>query len=336
MKRHIDYIDLLKGVSIFGVVWFHSLKCPDWLTATVVNSIFFFMSGIFFKTEKFLSFVKKKAKVLLIPFFVFYILSYPYRILEHYWDYRTLSDFDWKCILDIFEISGKTDYLFINVPLWFILCLFVIQIIYYFISRMNKFIIVILILFTIFFQEFINDIPSPFMINNAFYWVGFFAAGNLVGKFLIEKMKIIKNRIILFASSILAIILLSILNEHYLQTEYSISVIYQFKMFCVFGIMFSVGPFFDGWKVLKPIRFLGTNSLAILCMHVPILIVFSRIANKLLNYDVSSSVGFICALFTCLVCYYPIVLCNKYCPIIVGKKPKVKSTNDIQSSQTEK
>lgn len=283
VKKHIDYIDLLKGVSIFGVVWLHSIACFDWLTAMLVNSTFFFLSGIFFKSDTFLNFVKKKAKTLLIPFIVFYILSYPYRIIEHYWDYRTFSDFDWACFLDLFDIAGRSDYLFVNVPLWFILCLFVIQIIYYFVSRLNKLIIAILILLTIFFKEFINGIPTPFMINNAFYWIGFFAAGNLAGKFLIEKMKIIKNRIILFTGSTLVIILLSILNNHYLQTEYATTVIYQFKMFCVFGIMFSVGSFFDGWKVLKPIRFLGTNSLAILCMHVPILIVFGRIANKLLN-----------------------------------------------------
>ena len=29
----IDYVDLIKGVTMFGVVWFHSIACPDWLTA---------------------------------------------------------------------------------------------------------------------------------------------------------------------------------------------------------------------------------------------------------------------------------------------------------------
>lgn len=68
----------------------------------MVNSTFFFMSGIFFKTEPFNAFMKKKAKTLLIPFIVFYLLSYPFRIIVHYWDFRTISTFEWKCIFDLF------------------------------------------------------------------------------------------------------------------------------------------------------------------------------------------------------------------------------------------
>ena len=47
-SNRIAYIDLLKGIAIIGVVWFHSNIPPSWLTAFLVNSIFFFISGCFF------------------------------------------------------------------------------------------------------------------------------------------------------------------------------------------------------------------------------------------------------------------------------------------------
>lgn len=336
MKQHIDYIDLLKGFSIFGVVWLHSVGSPNWLTSTIVNSTFFFLSGIFFKIDNFSNFIKKKTKTLMLPFIVFYVLSYIFRILLHLWDYRTLANFDWSCIFELFEISERSDYLLINLYLWFILCLFIVQIIYYFVSKLNKYVITILILITIFCSELINAIPSPFMINNAFFWFGYFAAGNLLGKFLIVKMQTIKNRILLFSICVIGISLLSILNNNYLQTEYATSVIYLFKMYFIFGLMFSIGSFFDGWAIFKPIRFLGTNTLAILCMQDPILIILHRVANKYLIYEANAYTGLFHALLTCLILYVPIVLCNRYCPIIVGKSRKVKSTNDIQTPQPAK
>lgn len=41
MNKRIDYIDVIKGVVIFCVVWVHT-SYPKWLTALLVNSIFFF------------------------------------------------------------------------------------------------------------------------------------------------------------------------------------------------------------------------------------------------------------------------------------------------------
>lgn len=324
-KKRIDYIDLIKGITMFGVVWLHSIACPQWLTATLVNSTFFFLSGIFFKTEPFHEFVKKKSRTLLVPFIVFYILCYPYRMIVHYWDFRSLATFDWKCILDIFDICGRSDYLFVNVPLWFILCLFFVQIIYYFISKLNKIAIVLIVLLTIIFKNFIYyDIPTPFMINNACYWVGFFAAGNLCGKFIIGKMEIIRNRIILFIISLVTIFGLCLTNS-YLDSDYATDLIYQLKMYAVFGILFSAGSCFDGWKMLSPIRFIGLNSLPMLCMHIPVLIIFGRIFYKITNHNPQIIHGLICTILTCIVCYFLIIFCNKHCPAIVGKMAKSNS-----------
>ena len=43
MPKRVDYIDVIKGIAIFGVVWRHT-ACPNWLTLNFI----FFHSGWFF------------------------------------------------------------------------------------------------------------------------------------------------------------------------------------------------------------------------------------------------------------------------------------------------
>lgn len=74
MSKRIDYIDVIKGLTIFGVVWVHTI-CPQWLTALLVNFIFFFLSGFFFKRKPLKTFFREKVGTLLIPFSFFYLIS---------------------------------------------------------------------------------------------------------------------------------------------------------------------------------------------------------------------------------------------------------------------
>lgn len=41
MPKRVDYIDVIKGIAIFGVVWRHT-ACPNWLT---LNFVFFILGG---------------------------------------------------------------------------------------------------------------------------------------------------------------------------------------------------------------------------------------------------------------------------------------------------
>lgn len=137
MNKRVDYIDIIKGIVIFGVIWVHT-DHPSWLGPLLVNSIFFFLSGIFFKRMPFKSFFLAKVRGIIVPFLFFYTISYVYRIIEYFWDFRELASFDWICFFDVFRFVSHLDYLFVNVPLWFLICLFSTQIIYYFISYLDK------------------------------------------------------------------------------------------------------------------------------------------------------------------------------------------------------
>lgn len=92
-SNRIAYIDLFKGIAIIGVVWVHSHIPPSWLTPFLVNSIFFLSQAVFQQAAgQFYNLIIKNTKRILIPFLFFYVLSYPFRIIVHFWDYRTLSN----------------------------------------------------------------------------------------------------------------------------------------------------------------------------------------------------------------------------------------------------
>ena len=133
-QKRIDSIDLFKGIAILGIVWKHTFH-PQWCDLIHISALFFILSGIFFKDEPFIPFLKKKIRTILIPFLFFYILSYLARIAFYFRHFRTLHGFAWDSLLEIFSISNTPDYLTVNIPLWFLVCLFVMQIIFWCLNR---------------------------------------------------------------------------------------------------------------------------------------------------------------------------------------------------------
>ena len=316
MNGRIDYIDVIKGLTIFGVVWVHTV-CPQWLIPLLVNSIFFFLSGFFFKRKPLKTFVCEKVRSLLIPFSFFYLISYPFSIVVHYWDNRTLGTFDWGCLFDVFECSVETDYLFINVPLWFLLCIFVIQILYYFISYLNKWMIAIIALLCLGLKSLFYSIPAPFMINAAFYYLGFFALGNLVGKPWIEKLKDIRFRKVSLGVSLFLFAALFIPIDDLSGWWHDMA--YQVKLFMVFFILMSVASWFNEKRWLSLVRFYGENSLIVLGVHVVPLLIIRRITIAVFGYC-TPLMGFVQSIIVMAVMYVVILFCNKYIPFLVGKK----------------
>lgn len=321
MSKRIDYIDLIKGVTIWLVVWFHTSH-PQWLTALLVNSIFFFLSGFFFKRKPLKTFLSEKVRYILVPFSFFYLMSYPFIILTHCWDYRNLISFNWGCIFDVFSLATRTDYLCMNVPLWFLLCFFVVQILYYFISYLNKWLIAIIALLCLGMKSIFMSIPTPFMINAACYYLGFFALGNLVGKPWIEKLKDICFRKVALGVSLLLFAVLSIPIDALSGWKYDMA--YHTKLFMVFFILMSVASWFNEKHYLSLVRFYGENSLIILGVHIIPLIVMIRITNAVWGYC-TPFMGFVQSIIVMAVMYVVILFCNKYIPFLVGKKVTPKS-----------
>lgn len=313
MNKRVDYIDLLKGIAIWGVVWRHT-TCPSWLT---LNFIFFILGGFFFKRKPLKIFLYEKVRYILIPFVFFYVFSYLYRIILFVCESGSIVDFHWGCLLDVFKVSARTDYLFVNVPLWFLICFFVIQLLYYFISYLDKWIILIVALFCLGFAGFLWTIPTPFMVNAAIHYLGFFAIGNLVGRSWIEKLRDIRFRKVSLAIS--AVMFMCLFISCDCMSGWCDRMFLISKLFMTFFILMSVASWFDGNRHLSLFRFYGENSLIVFGFHILLIATLDNVVERILGRNTIYT-GFLLSMVVMAIMYVVILLCNKYIPFFVGKK----------------
>lgn len=319
--NRIDYLDHLKGFAILWIVWWHA-GCPPFAQPYYHVPIFFFISGLFFKRSvTFKELVKKSIKRIGIPFAFFYTISYPYRMIVYLWDHRTLVGFRWNCILDIFKIEWRADYLYVNVPLWFLVCLFSLQLIYYFVNKLPDWTIWIIAIGSSVLFVYTQYLPTPFMINDAMHYITYFAVGNLIGHKLIVFLNINKNRIHLIIICLFLYIALKICNT-YSTIEFFSNIILHITTFTFIFFIFAVFSFIGNGYKRSILKFYGLNSLIVLGLHVPVLIIYQRFFHKVCT-SFGLGEAFVCTLCTIITLYPIILMLNKFIPkAIVGGKKK--------------
>ena len=142
VKKRMDYLDMLKCLGMFIVVSGHIHPYYGWFSLSVhcfVIPLYFFLSGMTFKRSKFPTlwdFIKHRAKTLLLPYLMFSVVTWifwaAFRVATH-------SQVDiWGPLLQTLISQGSGGFLVHNVPLWFLPCLFVIEVIYYIIDKLPE------------------------------------------------------------------------------------------------------------------------------------------------------------------------------------------------------
>ena len=277
--------------------------------------MFFFTSGIFFRIINSKTFLSKRIFAIIIPFIFFYIVSIPFRLIIDLWDYRTLSGFDWTRIFEIFSISARNDYLSINVPLWFLLTLFWIQIFSFILFRMNKWLILLLSITSIGLYEFIYSIPSPFMLNNALAWFGYFALGYLIGKHIIQYLNSVSRKFVTFALSTIVLIACIAFERYGICDWYNL--IGKTKLIVIVIAALTFFSFFNNLQLMEFLRFFGKNSLIVLGAHIWVLIPVERLMFKLTGIH-SPYLGLLMTIMTAAFLIPIILWMNKRIPSLVG------------------
>ena len=136
MKTRIKWIDVAKAFGIFMVYIAHFGAAGKMYYFAHANSVtlFFFISGfaeVLSKEENFLKYLIKKIKTVLIPAYFFAILSVIVHVIEY--------DLEWETVQHtlILIAYGMIRNAFFAQTLWFLTCLFVMQILFFFIKRFS-------------------------------------------------------------------------------------------------------------------------------------------------------------------------------------------------------
>ena len=183
--QRIIWIDYAKAIGITLVILAHTQITPfitDWISVFRMP-LFFFLSGFLFSFEKnpnAKKFVYKRFRQLVIPYICFNLLTFIFWwfIGRNYGavDHTTL----WyePLLAALFCIGPNMIH---NIPLWFLLCLFLLEVIYYFLFRplapLQRLLLIILFGTVGFLNAHFNPHILPFslgtmLIGFIFYGIG--------------------------------------------------------------------------------------------------------------------------------------------------------------------
>ena len=292
-------IDIAKGIGIFLIIISHSVYfggfIHNWIFAFHVP-LFFILSGLFFKEDNLLSLIKKKAKSLILPYFIFYLIGLTI----------TLAIPQLRSHLTIYGICKD---IYLGVPdnvhvssVWFLMCLFFAMLILealLLLKKKNVYISCILLVCIVVlglsfgsFPKILSIFPAhrlPLDIDCAcvalfFLWFGFFFKEKIFDKItVIEQKKSSWLRIALCVMLILSIIL-TILNKrvNLHGMTYNNWILYIVEAIVGFFLVILLSITVAHSVFLKKIfTWLGRNSLKIMGVQALAVRAFIFITNRI-------------------------------------------------------
>lgn len=265
--------------------------------------LFFFISGLVFtsETKPFFSILGKYCKQLLIPYYLFAILTYGFALIS-----QTAGDISWKGIAyqlaGILYGNGNNGMLGYNVVLWFLPCLFVTKLTFAAITRkvVQTNILLSLLgacaLSGYLLSTFVPWIKLPFGFEIALTGLVFFGAGYL--------LKIHKQFFILFAqqkallaiTAMLCMVLIATINYHISGEKIDMRV-NQFGNI----LLFYLGAFggIIAWVTISRmlaknifLEYIGKHSLVLFAWHNVLLTDLKNVINSIFDQDALNTIPF--------------------------------------------
>lgn len=337
-NNRIEWLDALRGFAIMLIVFGHTIPysthlmgIQNYLVSFHVP-LFFFISGLLFKVKKetFFSFVKRKFLTIMVPFYFFGLL---YLIPYYFWGNDvavSLGKNNYSIINSILSLlygSGRNEMLAQNSSLWFLPCYFSTVCIQKIIdininNTLKNNIIISFSLFLIGFiiYKFYN-FPLPFCFEIAIVMCGFIYLGKIIHNTgLLEfKHNYVLGSILLFLGFVI-----HLSNGHIscMANYYS----HYYIIFVLSSILSISGYTFIFKKNNnKILNYLGKNTMPILLLHKPVILLFQTKFGIISDYMVSSNV--VIELLICLFCsilslVFSIIIykfLRKYIPFIFGE-----------------
>lgn len=311
----INFIDFAKGIGILLIVMCHvGIKQEQiYIFYAAQVPLFFVLSGLFFeKSYQKGRFIIKKVNTILAPFMVYYLLSYViFYILKAVVGGTNPMVSNYSGAFDI--LSQR---LLFNGPIWFLLCLFEVELMFYLLFRFftNK-VIKILICIGLFIVGCIlgnKQMFIPLKIDASFVAMPFFYLGILLGreKWFVGNMK---------WGVALVLAVLSFVPYLIFPCKIDMNAgLYMGNTFLLWlgclGLVMCIIFISKAFCYNVIINWLGVNSLVIMCTHH---LVYRPVK---LGLSMVGGADPVRILILTLMIEVPVVLfINKYCSMLTGK-----------------
>lgn len=344
-SKRIYWIDAAKIIAMVLIVLSHTIAYSDKLqglykyVSSFHVALFFTISGLTFSINKycnFKKFFKTKFKRIMIPYLVFAVLFLiPFLILgATIASNLNRNDIDINLkhsIIGIFYGNGNDNYLRQNSSLWFLPCLFVTEMIFYFVEKnknKNKYYITILFSIVIgMLDYYFLPFRMPWGFDIAICMLAFFALGKIISN---RKSMVIKNNVLTVCISLTLIIIGGIIqcfntNVMYMHNEYGNYFIFIISaFFSVIGYTFLISKIHYN----KVLDYAGKRTMAILIFHKIFVLVFQTkitpISNLLKTGNVIEQIvcSIIVVIISIVLSLIIEIVVNKICPWMLGNIKK--------------
>ena len=275
--QRIEFLDIAKGIGIILVVFGHTFNSAGMVSNYILAfhmPLFFFLSGFLYNEEKYkiTDFIIKRAKQLLIPCLSFTLISVG---------------------IDLLFYHGRSLLILKNYlpgALWFLLVLFITEIIYAGICKLTlklysiRLVIIIVSAFTgVFLYK--NQLNLPYSIITTFSAIFFYGLGHIIHTYL-NTIPVPSKNVYRISLTILLLAFVFILVRFFnVRTQMvinqisppvtgyfaAIAGIYGTVLFSAFIAEYKIkqGKNISIFLALKNgLNFLGKNTLVILCVHI--------------------------------------------------------------------
>lgn len=338
MKK-ITWINNARAIAMFAIVLGHTLR--DGAMQSYVLSfhvpLFFLLSGCVFSTQKYQNFgqfFRRKVQTILLPYFIWGVIS---AVIFYFLGQFAGTRLDVEVqtglgysLLALLYGNTTVFKLGFNLPLWFLPCLFAMQLWFYFIERYVLalvpkkriyWIIGAFLLFGILNQYVLHWYRLPFNLENAWMMSFYFSVGLLLKQFKMYRQEASFN----WKQALAGVICIgsgaffALRNSH---IAYSWSLYGNYVLFLISSVLGCAGWILIAKQIPqnKLLTWAGEGTLAILVMHKFPVVFFQTIVpgvrELLLNNNIWAAVPVsILAMALCLVAQYIIM---KWFPVLLG------------------
>ncbi len=333
-KERIEWIDTAKGICIILVVFNHILLFQGFPTlypktfsfandflSSFRMPLYFFLSGVFFKTYGGgLFFIRKKTNKILIPFVFWYIfggLIIPFIITG--WGENTQNLLSNKFyIFDFYYNDCHST----NGPIWFLLCLFEVNLLFCSIHIFFKEKAMVYILS--FLIGVVGICLSSLSINlhasldTAMTCLPFFAFGYIIKKETnILGSSFLDKHLFLYAF-ICGIVCFFLADEvSYFRNSYSPHSYYTLYICGILGTMMVI-LFAKQIGTIPIVTYIGKYSIIVLCTHY---LLYIGLNHYIFNIFENGLIKMLCIFFTIVIIELAIIpLLIKYLPYVTAQK----------------
>ncbi len=291
-----QFIDFIKGIGIFLVAWGHAMVPRSEFLYSFHMPLFFAISGYLFTSRNVLTFTISKLRYLLLPFILFFLLSWGFQATVFMILGRgepTLFDFPhvaWRFLLGDSDVVN-------NSPLWFLTCLFCLTILFYAMEKLKYPILIFAVSLLIggvgvYFSKEHIELPLKFQI--ACTALPFFALGWLLkqpkASFIVKNKVLFSLLIPVYLVGHYFLVDLNIASSGIKKVNMYANTIGDPLFFYLSGLLGTLWFVFTSmwiYKVWKPnfIHYLGRNSLLILVLHYPMINICRVLVDKYVNIE---------------------------------------------------